>query len=49
METKMSYRINHQKLTGEWCKHVKGRFRKIVSKRRRLWLKKETNLEIGER
>lgn len=36
----MKINLNHQKLTQEWCKHCKGRFRKMVKKRRRSFIKK---------
>lgn len=40
MEVKVTNKLNHQKLTSEWCKHCKGRFRKVSKKRRRTWFKK---------
>lgn len=39
MEIRVTHKINHQKLTGEWCRHCKGKFRKLSKKRRRSWLK----------
>ena len=43
--------VNHQKITGEWHKHVRKRlgFKKIVNKRRRQFLKKamKSDYETG--
>ena len=43
MGTKVNYRINHQKLSGEWMQHVRRDWHKIISKKRRAFLKEEQN------
>lgn len=35
--------VNHQKLTGEWCQHVRKGLKKFLNKRRRSYLKKLQN------
>lgn len=40
MESKVNYKLNHQKFTQEWTKHCKGRFRKLNKKVRRQWNKR---------
>lgn len=42
----MVINVNHQKLTGEWCKHIRKKTKRILNKRRRNYLKKLQNEEI---
>lgn len=42
----MKNELNNQKLTGEWCKHIRRKLHKIASKKRRNLLKKEMKFEI---
>jgi hypothetical protein len=36
----MRINVNHQRLTGEWCKHVRKDLKLFLNKRRRSFLKK---------
>lgn len=45
METKVNFRLNNGKLTGEWCKHYRRVLHKIASKKRRVFTKKLKDYE----
>lgn len=36
----MKINVNHQKLTGEWCKHVRKDLKKVLNKQRRKFIRK---------
>lgn len=46
MEMAITYKLNHNKLTGEWCRHLKGKLRRVAHKRLRMYLKKESSKEF---
>lgn len=35
------YNLNHQKLTGEWHKHLRKRFKKTANRKRRTLFRKD--------
>ncbi len=36
----MKINVNHQKLTGEWCQHVRKGLKRILNGKRKRYLKK---------
>ena len=40
--------INHQKLTGEWCKHLRKNLKKYANRKRRELFKKCQNEQIKD-
>ena len=40
--------INSNKLTGEWFKHIRRRWRKPLNRLRRNFLKKDQNNQLNE-
>lgn len=38
--------INHQKLTGEWCKHLRKGWKRVANRKRRLLFKKSMEEQL---